>query len=94
MEFYVFLHPYISGTGRWMEPVSELQKSQGSVFHAWIENYLETQFDFVCVDNLSEFEQFHEMAITQNGLIKFKRGKHEKDDRPHITQRENFMLVS
>jgi uncharacterized protein YPO0396 len=58
----------------------------------WIENYLESQFDFVCVDNLSEFEQFHEMAITQNGLIKFKRGKHEKDDRPHITRKENFVL--
>ncbi|MBX3044263.1 MAG: AAA family ATPase [Candidatus Kapabacteria bacterium] len=58
----------------------------------WIENYLESQFDFVCVDNLSEFEQFHEMAITQNGLIKFKRGKHEKDDRPHIARKENFVL--
>ncbi len=58
----------------------------------WIENYLESQFDFVCLDNLSEFEQFHEMAITQNGLIKFKQGKHEKDDRPHITRKENFVL--
>jgi uncharacterized protein YPO0396 len=58
----------------------------------WIENYLASQFDFVCVDNLSEFEQFHEMAITQNGLIKFKRGKHEKDDRLHITRKENFVL--
>lgn len=58
----------------------------------WIENYLESQFDFVCVDNLSEFEQFHEMAITQNGLLKFKRGKHEKDDRPHIARKENFVL--
>jgi uncharacterized protein YPO0396 len=58
----------------------------------WIENYLESQFDFVCVDNLSEFEQFHEMAISQNGLIKFRRGKHEKDDRPHITRKENYVL--
>jgi uncharacterized protein YPO0396 len=32
------------------------------------------------------------MAITQNGLIKFKRGKHEKDDRPHITRKENYVL--
>jgi uncharacterized protein YPO0396 len=58
----------------------------------WIENYLESQFDFACVENLSEFEQFHEMALTQNGLIKLKRGKHEKDDRPHITRKENFVL--
>lgn len=61
-------------------------------YYDWIENYLGSQFDFVCVDDLSEFEQFHEMAITQNGLIKFKRGKHEKDDRPHITRKENFVL--
>lgn len=60
--------------------------------HEWIENYLEAQFDFTCVDNISEFEQYSEMAITQNGLIKFKRGKHEKDDRPHISKKENYVL--
>lgn len=61
-------------------------------YNEWIESYLEAQFDFVCVDNLSEFERYSEMAITQNGLIKFKRGKHEKDDRPHISRKENYVL--
>lgn len=61
-------------------------------FYGWIENYLESQFDFVCVDTLSEFERYSEMAITQNGLIKFKRGRHEKDDRPHIIRKENYVL--
>lgn len=61
-------------------------------YYDWIENYLESQFDFVCVDNLAEFERHSEMVITQNGLIKFKRGKHEKDDRPHSTRKENFVL--
>lgn len=61
-------------------------------YNEWIESYLEAQFDFVCVDNLSEFEHYSEMAITQNGLIKFKRGKHEKDDRPHISRKENYVL--
>ncbi len=61
-------------------------------YYEWIDDYLEAQFDFVCVDNLSEFERYSEMAITQNGLIKFKRGKHEKDDRPHITKKENYVL--
>ena len=61
-------------------------------YNEWIERYLEAQFDFVCVDNLSEFERYSEMAITQNGLIKFKRGKHEKDDRPHISRKENYVL--
>jgi uncharacterized protein YPO0396 len=61
-------------------------------YHEWIEHYLEAQFDFACVDNLSEFEQHAEMAITQNGLIKFKRGKHEKDDRSHVSKKENYVL--
>jgi uncharacterized protein YPO0396 len=72
--------------------INKIEIKPKTQYYDWIENYLESQFDFVCVDNLSEFEQFHEMAITQNGLIKFKRGKHEKDDRPHITRKENFVL--
>lgn len=63
-----------------------------TVYADWIENYLEIQFNFNCVDNISEFERHSEMAITQNGLIKFKRGKHEKDDRPHISKKENYVL--
>ncbi|MCG9879688.1 MAG: AAA family ATPase [Bacteroidia bacterium] len=72
--------------------INKIEIKPRTLYYNWIENYLESQFDFVCVDNLSEFEQFHEMAITQNGLIKSKRGKHEKDDRPHITQKENYLL--
>src|SRR5690606_32197459 len=63
-----------------------------TVYADWIENYLEAQFNFTCVDNISEFERHSEMATTQNGLIKFKRGKHEKDDRPHISKKENYVL--
>jgi len=72
--------------------INKIEIKPKTQYFDWVENYLESQFDFVCVDNLSEFEQFHEMAITQNGLIKFKRGKHEKDDRPHITRKENYVL--
>lgn len=63
-----------------------------TVYADWIENYLEARFNFTCVDGISEFERHSEMAITQNGLIKFKRGKHEKDDRPHISRKENYVL--
>jgi uncharacterized protein YPO0396 len=38
-------------------------------YNEWIEHYLEAQFDFVCVDNLLEFERYSEMAITQTGWI-------------------------
>ena len=72
--------------------INKIEIKPKTLYYDWIENYLESQFDFECVNNLYEFEQFHEMAITQNGLIKFKRGKHEKDDRQHITRKENFVL--
>lgn len=72
--------------------VNKIDIKPKTLYHEWIEEYLENQFDFVCVDNLAEFERHSELAITQNGLIKFKRGKHEKDDRPHITKKENYIL--
>ncbi len=72
--------------------INKIEIKPKTQFYDWIENYIESQFDFVCVANLLEFEQFHEMAITQNGLVKFKRGKHEKDDRPHISRKENYVL--
>lgn len=72
--------------------VNKINIKTKTPYYEWIENYLEAQFDFVCVDNLSEFELYSKMAITQNGLIKFRKGKHEKDDRKHISKRENYVL--
>lgn len=72
--------------------INKIEIKPKTQYADWIENYLEAQFDFICVDNISEFEHHSEMAITQNGLIKFKIGKHEKDDRPHISKKENYVL--
>ena len=72
--------------------INKIEIKSKTQYYEWIENYLENQFDFVCVDNLSEFERHSEMALTQSGLIKFKRWKHEKDDRPHISRKENYVL--
>jgi len=72
--------------------VNKIEIKSKIQYYEWIEDYLQSQFDFVCVGDLSEFEHHSEMAITQNGLIKFKRGKHEKDDRPHISRKENYVL--
>ncbi|MCZ2394168.1 MAG: hypothetical protein LC105_09945 [Chitinophagales bacterium] len=72
--------------------VKKIELKSKTAYADWIENYLETQFNFTCVDNISEFERHSEMAITQNGLVKFKKGKHEKDDRPHISKKENYVL--
>lgn len=72
--------------------INKIEIKSKTQYYEWIEDYLENQFDFACVDNLSEFERHSEMALTQSGLIKFKRGKHEKDDRPHISRKENYVL--
>jgi uncharacterized protein YPO0396 len=72
--------------------VNKIDIKHKTQYLEWIEDYLQNQFDFVCVDNLAEFERHSEMAITQNGLIKFKRGKHEKDDRSHFSRKENYVL--
>lgn len=72
--------------------VNKIEIKPKTQYEEWIEDYLEAQFNFTCVDNISEFERHSEMAITQSGLIKFKRGKHEKDDRPHISRKENYVL--
>ncbi|MDO5104853.1 ATP-binding protein [Capnocytophaga sp.] len=72
--------------------VRKIEIKAQTTYYDWIENYLENQFDFVCVDDLQEFNRYPEMAITQNGLIKFKKGRHEKDDRPHINRKENYVL--
>ncbi len=72
--------------------VNKIDIKPKTQYYEWIEDYLQSQFDFVCVENLTEFERYSEMAITKNGLVKFRKGKHEKDDRPHITRKENYVL--
>ena len=72
--------------------VNKIEIKPKNLYYEWIEDCLRNQFDFICVDSLTEFERYSEMVITQNGLIKFKKGKHEKDDRPQITRKENYVL--
>jgi len=72
--------------------VNKIEIKPKTEYQEWIENYLENQFDFICVDSLTDFERYSKMVVTQNGLIKFRKGKHEKDDRPHISRKENYVL--
>ncbi|MDW5288868.1 ATP-binding protein [Formosa sp. PL04] len=72
--------------------INKIEIKPKTQYDEWIEASLENQFNFTCLESLSEFEQYSEMAITQNGLIKYRKGRHEKDDRPHITKKENYVL--
>lgn len=58
----------------------------------WIEDILYSEFNYTCVDTLEDFNHINEKAVTKEGLIKAKGGKHEKDDRPEISRREHYVL--
>lgn len=50
------------------------------------------KYNYTCADTLSAFERYREKVVTREGLVKFAGERHEKDDRPHILRRENFVL--
>ena len=58
----------------------------------WIEDRLYSEFNYTCVDTLEDFNHINEKAVTKEGLIKAKGGKHEKDDRAEINRREHYVL--
>lgn len=72
--------------------LNKLEFKSDSQYHVWIEDTIKYQFDYACVNNLDEFNRYQEKAVTQQGLIKSSKGKHEKDDRADINRRENFIL--
>lgn len=58
----------------------------------WLEERLYSEFNYACVDTLEDFNNINEKAVTKEGLIKARGGKHEKDDRPEINRREHYVL--
>ena len=58
----------------------------------WLEDVIFNQYNYACVNDLQEFNRYKERAVTQEGLVKSIKGKHEKDDRPHILRKENYVL--
>jgi uncharacterized protein YPO0396 len=72
--------------------INKLEFKKGSPYVDWLEDTLAEHYHYTCVSSLAEFNRFEERAMTKEGLIKFVKGKHEKDDRPHVNRRENFVL--
>ncbi len=72
--------------------INKLEFKSKSVYADWLEDIISNQYNYACVNDLKEFGLYEEKAITKEGLIKFAKGKHEKDDRPHISRKENFVL--
>jgi uncharacterized protein YPO0396 len=72
--------------------VNKLEFKTSGNYAEWLEEMVSGQFDYACAESLEEFDHFSEKALTREGLIKGVRGKHEKDDRAHVSRRENFVL--
>ena len=58
----------------------------------WLEDRLFAEFNYSCVDSLADFNHLQEKAVTKEGLIKARGGKHEKDDRPEIRWKSHSTL--
>lgn len=72
--------------------VNKLEFKASGNYAEWLEEMVTGQFDYACAESLEEFNHFSEKALTREGLIKGVKGKHEKDDRAHVSKRENFVL--
>lgn len=72
--------------------VNKIEFKPKNPYTPWLEDIIANQYNYACVNDLSEFNRYDERAITKEGLIKFGKGKHEKDDRPHVSKKENYVL--
>jgi uncharacterized protein YPO0396 len=72
--------------------LNKLEFNKKSPYSIWVEDTICDHYNYACVDNLEEFYRYKEKAVTKEGLIKSVHNKHEKDDRPHRNNRENYVL--
>jgi uncharacterized protein YPO0396 len=72
--------------------INKIEFKQKNIYTPWLEDVITNQYNYACVNDLTEFNRFDERAITKEGLIKFGKGKHEKDDRPHVSKSDNYVL--
>lgn len=63
---------------------------KASEYTEWIKGEISSKFNYLCVDDLESF-RLAEKAITREGLTK-NANRHEKDDRPEIKNRQQYVL--
>ncbi|MDR0307850.1 MAG: hypothetical protein LBI42_13580 [Chitinispirillales bacterium] len=72
--------------------LNKIEFKPKNVYTDWLENVIFNNYNYACVTDLQEFNRYEERAVTKEGLIKSVKGKHEKDDRPHVLRKENYVL--
>ena len=72
--------------------LNKLEFNTKSPYAGWVEDAINDHYNYTCVTDLDDFYRYKENAVTIEGLIKSAHNKHEKDDRPHTNNRENYVL--
>ena len=72
--------------------IEKIEFNPKSIYSEWVKDVIIENYNYICVDDLDEFYRYGEKVVTKEGLIKSTHNKHEKDDRPQINRRENFVL--
>ena len=70
--------------------LNKISFKPGNKYADWIEDSINRKFNYTCSEDLKSFNSL-EKAMTKEGLIK-RKGRHEKDDRKHILDRNNYVL--
>lgn len=71
--------------------VRKLEVKPDSPLKPWIEQELARHYNLVCCDDLDRFRREF-FAITESGLIRTGRTRHEKDDRHPLHDRTRYVL--
>lgn len=72
--------------------IEKIEFNPKSIYSEWVKDIIIENYNYICVDELDEFYRYGEKVVTKEGLIKSTHNKHEKDDRPQINRRENYVL--
>lgn len=72
--------------------ISKIEIKDTTEYEEWVRDTILEKFNYTCVPSLEDFERCKEKAVTREGLIKTSGDRHEKDDRPHVLKRENYVL--
>lgn len=72
--------------------MEKIEFNPNSIYSEWVKDIIIENYNYICVEDLDEFYRYGEKVVTKEGLIKSTHNKHEKDDRPQINRRENFVL--
>lgn len=70
---------------------TKLEVRHDSPFAPWLADELERRASHACVSTMEDFRHV-ELAVTEQGLIKGARGRHEKNDTTRIDDRSTYVL--